>query len=159
MDGGRIICTGYVKNDIPGYQFVADDGAPAVWELDTDGKLVKENLLSIDSLGQGAKIRKDLSTGYVMASTAWGELDGEEVNVVTVVKLTSKWNMMYGKSDGHSQICDLLVDKNGNYLMGGHKTVGDGVVNWNYLAPKVNSQTREEKWRKTYGQPRGFDAR
>jgi len=163
VDGGRIICTGYVKNGIPGYQFVADDGAPAVWELDTDGNLVKEKVLSIDGLGQGAKIRKDLSSGYVMASTGWGELGGEEANVVIVVKLTSnldvEWNKMYGKSGGHSQMFDLLVDKDGNYLMGGHTTVGDGVVNWDYLALKVNSQTKEEEWRKTYGQPRGFDAR
>ena len=54
---------------------------------------------------------------------------------------------------------DILVDKDGNYLMGGHTTVGDGVVNWDYLALKVNSKTKEEEWRKTYGQPRGFDAR
>ena len=82
---------------------------------------------------------------------------------MTVVKWTSnlevEWNKMYGKSGGHSQMFDLLVDKDGNYLMGGHTTVGDGVVNWDYLALKVNSKTKEEEWRKTYGQPRGFDAR
>ena len=33
------------------------------------------------------------------------------------------------------------------------------MVNWDYLALKVDSQTRAELWRKTYGQPRGFDAR
>ena len=31
------------------------------------------------------------------------------------------------------------------------------MVNWDYLALKVDSQTRAELWRKTYGQPRGFD--
>ncbi len=54
---------------------------------------------------------------------------------------------------------DMLVDNDGNYLLGGHTTVGTGVVNWDYVALKVNSQTRAEMWRKTYGQPRGFDAR
>ena len=53
---------------------------------------------------------------------------------------------------------DMLVDTDGNYLLGGHTTVGTGVVNWDYVALKVNSQTRAEMWRKTYGQPRGFDA-
>ena len=53
----------------------------------------------------------------------------------------------------------MLVDNDGNYLVVGHTTVGAGVVNWDYLALKVNSQTRQEVWRKTYGQPRGFDAR
>ena len=44
-----------------------------------------------------------------------------------------------------------------------HRTVNQvfisGVVNWDYLALKVNSKTREVEWRKTFGQPRGFDAR
>ena len=53
---------------------------------------------------------------------------------------------------------DMLVDSDGNYLLGGHTTVGTGVVNWDYLALKVDSQTRQEVWRRTYGQPRGFDA-
>jgi hypothetical protein len=52
----------------------------------------------------------------------------------------------------------MLVDNDGNYLMGGHTTVGNGVVNWDYLALKVSNQTREIMWRKTFGQPRGFDA-
>ena len=54
---------------------------------------------------------------------------------------------------------DMLVDGDGNYVMGGHTTVGDGVVNWDYLALKVNSQTQQVLWRKAFGQPRGFDAR
>ena len=38
---------------------------------------------------------------------------------------------------GNSQVFDMLVDNDGNYLMGGHTTVGDGVVNWDYLALKA----------------------
>ena len=53
----------------------------------------------------------------------------------------------------------MLVDREGHYLLGGHTTVGEGVVNWDYLAVKVNSRTREVEWRRTFGQPRGFDAR
>ena len=66
---------------------------------------------------------------------------------------------VYGLSEGASQAFDMLVDNEGNYVMGGHTTVGDGVVNWDYLALKVNSQTKQVMWRKTFGQPRGFDAR
>ena len=66
---------------------------------------------------------------------------------------------VYGLSGGSSQAFDMLVDNDGNYVMGGHTTVGDGVVNWDYLALKVNSQTKQVMWRKTFGQPRGFDAR
>ena len=43
--------------------------------------------------------------------------------------------------------------------MGGHTTVGDGVKNWDYVAIKVNKDTKALEWRNTYGQPRGFDAR
>jgi len=44
-------------------------------------------------------------------------------------------------------------------LLGGHTTVGTGVVNWDYLAIKVDSSTKEVVWRKTFGQPRGFNAK
>ena len=69
--------------------------------------------------------------------------------------LEVEWSQDYGRSEGDSQVFDMLVDNDGNYLMGGHTTIGDGVVNWDYLALKVNSQTKAEEWRKTYGQPRG----
>ena len=44
-----------------------------------------------------------------------------------------------------SQVFDMLVDYEGNYLLGGHTTVGEGVVNWDYLALKISSQG-EELW-------------
>ena len=54
----------------------------------------------------------------------------------------------------------MLVDNVGNYVKGGHITVGDGVINWDYLAVKLKSQqTKQVMWRKTFGQPRRFDAR
>merc|ERR1712241_745753 len=80
VDGERIICTGYVHSPEPGFLFVADDSKPAVWELDVDGNLVEEKLLDVEGLGQGAKIRKDGKSGYVLASTAWSEIDEDEVN-------------------------------------------------------------------------------
>jgi len=163
VDGGRIVCTGYVNNQDPGFLFVADEAKPAVWELDISGNLVKEKFLSIEGLGQGAKIRKDLTSGYVIASTSWGSIGGQDLNHVALVKLSSslevEWKKMYGMAGGNSQVFDFLVDNEGHYLLGGHTTVGTGVVNWDYLALKVNSQTREVEWRKTFGQPRAFDAR
>ena len=114
-------------------------------------------------MGQVAKIRKDATSGFVLCSTGNGNIGGSEVNTVVVVKISDslevEWSQDYGNSEGESQVFDMLVDNDGNYLLGGHTTVGDGVVNWDYLALKVNSQTRAEEWRKTFGQPRGFDAR
>ena len=66
-----------------------------------------------------------------MASTAWSEINEDEVNVVALVKLSEnlnvEWSKMYGMAGGHSQMFDILVDNEGNYLMGGHTTVGDGM--------------------------------
>ena len=162
MNGDRIIATGYVNCPDPGFIFVAEDAKAVVWELNTDGNLVKENILE-SQLPQGAKIRKDKSDGFIVASTAWGELGGEEVFVAGLVKLSNnldiEWEKTYGMEGGHTQVFDVLVDNDGNYLLGGHTTVGDGVKNWDYVAIKVNKDTKALEWRNTYGQPRGFDAR
>ena len=122
-----------------------------------------EKALSVEGMGQVAKIRKDASSGFIACSTAWGSLGGQDVNVVALVKLTNDldmdWSQTYGLAGGNSQVFDMLVDNEGNYLLGGRTTVGDGVVNWDYLALKVDSQSRQEVWRRTYGQPRGYNAR
>ena len=160
MDNGRIICTGYISNSQPGFVFVADEAKAVVWELDVNGNLVKENILG-SQIPQGAKIRKVPSGGFVVASTAWGVIGGQNVEVAGLVKLTAnldlEWEQTYGMQGGMTQVFDVLVDNNGDYLMGGHTTVGSGVVNWDFVALKVNGQTRNLEWRKTWGQPRGFD--
>merc|ERR1711963_784716 len=161
MDGSRIICTGYINHGQPGFVFVADEAKAVVWELDVNGNLVKENILDGSVIPQGAKIRKVPSGGFVVASTSWGVEGGQDVEVAGLVKLTNnldlEWEQTYGMAGGMTQVFDVLVDNNGDYLMGGHTTVGNGVVNWDYVALKVNGQTRNLEWRKTWGQPRGFD--
>merc|ERR1712012_1400702 len=161
MDGSNIVCVGYVGLPEPGFKFVADESRPAVWKLDSSGNVVSEQFLAIEGLGQLAKIRKDAGSGFIACSTGWGTLGGADVNVVALVKfsnsLSVEWSKTYGMAGGNSQVFDMFVDNDGNYLMGGHTTVGTGVVNWDYLALKVNSQTKQVEWRKTFGQPRGFD--
>ena len=51
----------------------------------------------------------------------------------------------------------ILDFSSGNYYLGGHTTAG--VTNWDFLGLKIDGNTKEQLWRKTYGQPRGFDAR
>ena len=163
MDNTDIVCAGYVREGSAGFKFVADAGAPAVWRLDSAGNMLAEKILSVEGMGQVAKIRKDATSGFVLCSTGNGNIGGSEVNTVILVKISDslevEWSQAYGKSEGESQVFDMLVDNDGNYLLGGHTTVGEGVVNWDYLALKVNSQTKAEEWRKTFGQPRGFNAR
>ena len=109
VDGQRIICTGYVNNPSAGFKFVADDAQAAVWELTTSGNLVKENILNIEGLGQGAKIRKDKTSGYVMTSTAWEN----EIQAVALVKLSNsldvEWSKMYGMAGGDSQVIFIYL--------------------------------------------------
>ena len=135
--------------------------------VDGMGKLAK---IKKNGIGQIAKIRKDASNGFIACSTAMEVLGGQDVNVVALVKLTNDldidWSQTYGLAGGNSQVFDMLVDNEGNYLLGGRTTVGDGVVNldykklnWDFLALKVDSQSKQEVWRRTYGQPRGFNAR
>jgi len=161
MDNTDIVCVGYFEYSSYGFVFVADEAKPVVWRLDSNGNLLTENIVSVDGMGQLAKIRKDATSGFIACSTAWGEIGGNEVNVVALVKfkdnLSTDWSQTYGLAGGNSQVFDMLVDNDGNYLLGGHTTVGDGVVNWDYLALKVDSQTKQQLWRKAYGQPRGFD--
>ena len=110
--------------------------------------------------------RKDKTSGYVVASTTWVSTGSrgalKMLNYVALVKLSDslsvEWNRKFGLAGGHSQVFDILVDNDGNYLLGGHTTVGTGVVNWDYLALKVDT-SGNQIWRKTFGQPRGFDAR
>jgi len=166
--GGQLslAATGYLDCPEKGFLFVADESKPVVWKLNpADGSVLKTNVMSIEGLPQGAKIRRDLKTsGYVVASTGFGNLPGGgEDNVVFLVKVSSdmalEWSQYYGQAGGASQCFDILVDNDGNYLLGGHTTAGNGVVNWDFLALKVNSDTKQVAWRKTYGQPRNFDAR
>ena len=162
MDGADIVCAGYVRYGQTGFVFVADEGRPAVWRLNSAGDILTETFLEVEGMGQVAKIRKD-AAGFVLCSTAWSVLGGQDVNVVAVVKLSAslavEWSQTYGLAGGNSQVFDMLVDREGHYLLGGHTTVGEGVVNWDYLALRVDSQTRQVLWRKAWGQPRGFDAR
>ena len=108
VDGQSIICTGYVNNSSPGFKFVADEAKAVIWELTKAGNLTKENLLNIEGLGQGAKIRKDSTSGYVMTSTAWAEFEENEVNAVALVKLSNsldvEWSEMYSMAGGDSQV-------------------------------------------------------
>ena len=52
VDGGRIIGTGYVNCPDSGFLFVSDGSTPAVWELNTNGDIVKEKMLDANILPQ-----------------------------------------------------------------------------------------------------------
>ena len=59
--------------------------------------------------------RKDLTSGYVLSSTAWDEIGNQEVNAVAVVKLSNsleiEWSKKFGMASGHSQVLGVNVVK------------------------------------------------
>jgi len=166
LDGDTLVATGYIGNQLGGFVFIAEDGSKAMaWRLDLDGNVLDTKTLTPTEgdydLTQGAKIRADpINGGFVVVTTVWNTGDQQDVVVIKLdSSLNVEWNKAYGLSSGQDQVFDLLVDGDGNYVLGGHTTTGTGVVNWDYLAIKVDGKTKEEIWRRTYGQPRGFDPR
>jgi len=159
LDGDSLVTTGYQGNNEGGFLFIADgDNAKAMaWKFDLSGNLLTTTALGVDGMQQGAKIRADpVNGGYVIAGSVW--MDDQQGIVVKMNNdLSVAWSQDYGLNTGADQIFDLVVDSDGNYLLGGHTTAG--VTNWDYLAIKVDGATKQELWRRTYGQPRGFDAR
>ena len=103
MDNTDIVCVGYVQYSTTGFVFVADEAKPAVWRLDSNGNLLNETLVTVEGMGQLAKIRKDSSSGFIACSTAWGALGGTDVNVVALVKfsdsLSKEWSQVKRTKD------------------------------------------------------------
>jgi len=159
LDSGSLVATGYVGNNEGGFLFIADgDNAKAMaWKFDLSGNLLTTTQLGVDGMQQGAKIRADpVNGGYAIAGSVW-MADQQGIVVKLNSDLSVAWSQDYGLNSGADQIFDLVVDSDGNYLLGGHTTAG--VTNWDYLAIKVDGATKQELWRRTFGQPRGFDAR
>jgi len=159
LDAGSLVATGFVDNNEGGFLFIADgDNAKAMaWKFDLSGNLETTTALGVDGMQQGAKIRVDpVNGGYAIAGSVWMD-DQQGIVVKLNSDLSVAWSQDYGLNTGGDQIFDLVVDSDGNYLLGGHTTAG--TTNWDYLAIKVDGATRQQLWRKTFGQPRGFDAR
>jgi len=159
LDGDSVVGTGYIGNSDPGFVFIADgDNAEAMaWRLDLNGALVDSKKLNIEGMSQGAKIRADpVHGGFVVVSSKWNEQDDQQCVLVKLdSSLSVEWSQEYGLASGMDQCFDMAVDSSGDYFLGGHTTAG--VENWDYLALKVDGGTREQVWRHTYGQPRGFN--
>merc|ERR1711974_134313 len=157
LDAGSLVTTVYVGNNEGGFLFIADgDNARAMaWKFDLSGNLLTSTPLGVDGMQQGAKIRADpVNGGYAIAGSVWMD-DQQGIVVKLNSDLSVAWSQDYGLNTGADQIFDLVVDSDGNYLLGGHTTAG--TTNWDYLAIKVDGATKQQLWRKTFGQPRGFD--
>ena len=75
---------------------------PAVWRLSSEGELLSEVILQVEGMGQVAKIRKDLSSGFVACSTAWGRIGLMDIQVAALVKISNSFDIEW------SQVKDLV---------------------------------------------------
>jgi hypothetical protein len=154
----NILLTGYKNFADAGFTFIADDSEGFVMKVrNNDGSVIWEKGISS---AQGAKIRKDRS-GFVICTTHWMN-DPVHPQDMYLIKLDPEGNELWAKhyggdSDEHCYDCDVTSD--GGYILGGHtRSPSYGVVNWDYLIMKIDAEGNQE-WHRTFGQPRGYDAR
>lgn len=159
-DGG-IIITGYKNTpdiaEFRGFVFIVDEGDGFIMKLDAVGNVEWEQLIDAP---QGTKVR-EISEGYAVCSTVWNWApetgDHQDFCLIETDTLgNTVWQKYYGGNEG-DHLYDFDITTDGGYILGGH-TVSYGVSNWDYLLLKVDGDGNEE-WHKTFGQPRGYDAR
>jgi predicted GH43/DUF377 family glycosyl hydrolase len=157
-DGG-IVATGYVGSRERGYQFISDDGQGFILKTDADGNLQWEKILS--SAPHGMRV-EEIAGGYAIAGNVWTNESGKHHQNVCLILTDNKGNETFSGSyggDGDDQVFDFTVTTDGGYIFGGHsRSPSYGTVNWDFLLLKVGSD-KKEQWHKTFGQPRGYDAR
>ncbi len=150
-DGG-IVATGYTNapdtEEFRDFLFIADDSDGFIMKLDAEGSVEWEKPIEAT---QGTKVR-EIPEGYAVCSC----VDDDFCLIETDDRGKTLWRKTLGGSEG-DHLYDFDVTKDGGYILGGH-TVSYGVKNWDYLLMKVDGDGNEE-WHKTFGQPRGYDAR
>lgn len=157
---GTIIATGYSNTpdweEFQGFVFIVDEGDGFVMEIDSEGNVLWENTIDAP---QGTKVRQ-IDNGYVICSCVWNwtEEAGDNLDFC-LIKIDTLgntiWQKYYGGNEG-DHLYDFDLTSDGGYILAGH-TVSYGVVNWDYLLMKIDSEGIEE-WHRTFGQPRGYDA-
>jgi len=159
-DDGYILATGYKNtpntSEFQGFVFIVDDGNGFIMKLDGEGNVIWEK--SIDA-PQGTKVRV-IEQGYAVCSCVWvWSAETGDHQEFCLIQTDDQGNTIlqkyYGGSD-NDHLYDFDLTDDGGYILAGH-TLSYGVVNWDYLLMKIDSDGIE-KWHKTFGQPRGYDA-
>ena len=149
---GEVAVTGFHEGDEEGFVFISEGtGFAAV--LDRDGVVVWQE--DYEQIPQGTKILSTDNNGYAILSTVWNE----EENNAAILKIGNsgevQWFESYG--GGNNQAFDFEYIPEEGYVLAGH-TNSISAVNWDGLMTKVDT-SGNLVWRKTVGQPRGYDSR
>jgi hypothetical protein len=154
-DGG-VVGTGYVGSHESGYLFICDDGDGSLLRTDADGNLQWETTLPAP---HGMRVQQ-VAGGFAIGANVWVENGGSEHQQVCLILTDDTGGVQhqqtYGGAD-NDQVFDFAVTADGGYIFAGH-TRSYGVANRDYLLLKVGAD-RQEQWHRTFGQPRGYDAR
>jgi hypothetical protein len=157
-DGG-MVATGYVGSKERGYKFISEDGQAFIMKTDADGNLAWENTLSAAPHGMRVE---EVAGGYAIGANVWVNEDEKHHQNVCLILTDSKGNEKFSETyggDGDDQVFDFAVTTDGGYIFGGHsRSPSYGTVNWDFLLLKVGPDNKEQ-WHRTFGQPRGYDAK
>ena len=157
-DGG-IVATGYVGSKERGYKFISEDGLGSIMKTDADGNLQWEKTLSAAPHGMRVE---EVAGGYAIGANVWVNGNGKQHQNVCLILTDSKGNEKFSETyggDGDDQVFDFAVTTDGGYIFGGHsRSPSYGTVNWDFLLLKVGPD-KKEQWHRTFGQPRGYDAK
>jgi hypothetical protein len=156
---GSIVATGYVSGSRSGYLFICDSGKGSIMKTDADGKLQWDKILP--STMHGMRVQ-EVAGGFAIGGNQWIRSDGNDHQNVVLVLTDSKGNEKFSETyggDGDDQVFDFAVTTDGGYIFGGHsRSPSYGTVNWDFFLLKVGSD-KKEQWHRTFGQPRGYDAK
>ena len=151
-DNGEVAVTGVHGGDEGGFVFISEAIGFAA-ALDRDGGVVWQK--DYEQIPQGTKILSTESNGYAILSTIWNN----EENNAAILKIGNSGEVQWFKSygGGHNQAFDFEYIPEDGYVLAGH-TNSISAVNWDGLMTKVDINGNL-LWRKTVGQPRGYDPR
>ena len=158
-DDGAIVATGYAGGTEEGYLFICDSGKGSLMKTDAQGKLLWDKTLP--STMHGMRVQA-VPGGFAVGGNQWfssGDKDHQDVVLVlTDSQGTEIFHRHYG-GDGDDQVFDFAATTDGGYVFAGHsRSASYGTVNWDFYLLKVGPDKREQ-WHRTFGQPRGYDAK
>ncbi|MHC4791128.1 MAG: DUF4982 domain-containing protein, partial [Planctomycetota bacterium] len=156
---GSIVATGYVGGSEYGYLFICSSGKGSIMKTDLNGNLQWDKTLP--STMHGMRLQ-EVAGGFAIGGNQWIHSDGNDHQDVVLVLTDSKGNEKFSETyggDGDDQVFDFAVTTDGGYIFGGHsRSPSYGTVNWDFFLLKVGSD-KKEQWHRTFGQPRGYDAK
>ena len=156
---GSIVATGYVGGTRFGYLFICDDGKGSIMKTDADGNLKWDKILP--SMIHGMRIQ-EVAGGFAIGGNQWTYSDDKTCQDAALVLTDSEGKEIYHSyygGEGDEHIYDFAVTSDGGYIFAGHsRSPSYGTVNWDFYLLKVGPD-KKEQWHRTFGQPRGYDAK